>query len=146
MQVHSAIFKQPGPELNPLGAKVPTPISVEVFQILAGKLQRPQGWTAREKTTQTLFKLAGVQQSPYQARYRVAKLFARQISPWVIDGEQENVSASHLHYQVNEPSLCGTRFHQERQDVDLTVSLPDMRAGRLVLLRNHWEILCKKCQ
>ena len=29
MPIHSAIFRQPGPELNPIRAKVPTPIAIE---------------------------------------------------------------------------------------------------------------------
>jgi hypothetical protein len=145
--MHTAIFRQPGAELNPLGAKVPTPIHVEVFQIFAGKLQRPIGWTAREATTRTEFKRhVGTQPGPYQARYRVAQLFTQQTGPWIVYGEEEaDASGFHLHYELDQPSLCGSRFHQSFREFDLALHLPELRAVRTVLAPAHWKKLCKKC-
>lgn len=147
MPIHSAIFRQPGPELNPLGVSVPSPIHVEVFEIERKKSQtlHSDEWTAREATSKTVFKGVGRQSSIYEARYRVAKLFLKQTGPWTIDGQPEPTCNSyHFHLNAKDPSLCGSRFHV-MPATDLVILLPDARAGRRVLLPVEWDHLCPLC-
>lgn len=147
MPVHSAIFRQPGPELNPIGARVPTPIHVEVFEIESRHTEHSGLWTARETTTKTVFdrRYVGQQSSPYQARYRVAHLFTKQTGPWIVDGHEEPTASDyHLHLDIAEPSLCGSRFHTTIGNT-LALSLPDIRAGRRVLIPIESDHLCLNC-
>jgi hypothetical protein len=146
MPTHTAVFRQPGPELNPMRAKVPTPINVEAFEVLS-KTKIPTGkWGAREATTKSEFVRVGRQSSVYVVRYGVASLFLEQTDPWKIDGEPDKLAAGfHFHYDVTAPSLCGSRFHQSLAS-GLALSLPDLRAGRRRIEAVDWNALCPTCQ
>jgi hypothetical protein len=151
MPIHSAIFRQPGPILNPLGLRVPTPVHVEVFQVLKGK-DRGE-WSAREATTQTEFEQVGTQLSPYQARYGVALLFTEQATPWRIDNENviddviDDLNVFHFHYGPASPSLCGSRFHQGQANttMDLAIDLVALRRAPAALMPRQRERLCREC-
>jgi hypothetical protein len=146
MPTHTAVFTEPGPELNPMRARVPTPISVEVFEVL-NKQKNPTGkWAAREASHKSEFSQVGRQSSVYLARYGVASLFLKQPEPWLIDGQPQQLAAGfHLHYDpAAGPSLCGSRFHQSLAS-GLALSLPDVRAGRRRLLPVEWDALCPAC-
>lgn len=146
MPIHSAIFRQPGPELNPLRVQVPTPIAVQVFEIDSKKGQPTGQWTAREATTKSVFRRVGRQSDPYQARYRVAALFMIQTGIWHIDGSPEAYgNGFHLHIHPEVPSLCGSKFHCAERP-GLAVSLPELRAGHRVLVPVEWKMLCEVCQ
>lgn len=153
MPIHSAIFRQPGPELNPIRAKVPTPIAIEVFEIEHGaKYGDNPGtgiWSAREATTQTVLKMVGRQQGAYRARFRVAQLFEKQTGAWKIDGQEEpRALGYHLHLDAGEPSLCGSKHHVTMLPPpapEMAILLPEVRAGRKVLVPAHWENLCVNC-
>jgi hypothetical protein len=146
MPTHTAVFRQPGPELNPMRAKVPTPINVEAFEVLS-KTKIPTGkWGAREATTKSEFVRVGRQSSVYVVRYGVASLFLEQTDPWKIDGEPDKLAAGfHFHYDVTAPSLCGSRYHQGLAS-GLALSLPDLRAGRRRIEAVDWNALCPTCQ
>jgi hypothetical protein len=146
MPTHTAVFTEPGPELNPMRARVPTPIGVEVFEVL-NKQNNPTGkWAAREATQKSEFPQVGRQSSVYLARYGVASLFLKQPEPWLIDGQPQQLAAGfHFHYDAPAgPSLCGSRFHQALAS-GLALSLPDLRAGRRRLLPVEWDALCPAC-
>ena len=148
MPIHSAIFRQPGPELNPMRARVPTPIAVEVFPIeKKGRMTTLTGqWTAREATTKSVFERVGRQNDPYQARYLVASLFMMQTGIWHIDGAPEPYgSGYHFHLDPAAPSLCGSKFHCA-ESPSLALPLPEIRAGRRVLVPGEWAKLCEVCQ
>ena len=143
--IHRAIFRQPGIELNPMLLKVPTPVTVEVFEIESKA--RPTGkWTAREATSKTVFKDVGTQLDPYQARYRVARLFRQQTGQWHVDDQAEAcASGFHFHYETDGPSLCGSKFHCS-ESPRLALSLPEVRACRRTLVPIEWQHLCEICQ
>lgn len=151
MPVHSAIFRQPGPELNPIGAKLSAAIMIEVFEIdrHPGRDTPPSGiWTAREATSQNIVKEVGRKPDVFSARYRAAQLFLKQTGPWKINGQEEpTASGFHLHLDLAEPSLCGSRFHATigNGEPGLAILLPDVRAGRRVLLPIEWDHLCSNC-
>lgn len=149
--IHRAIFRQPGPELNPMMLKVPTPIIVEVFEIET-KARYPRGitsatgkWTAREASTGTVFKNVGTQIDAYSARYRVAALFMEQAEPWEIDGTAETGTGFHLHYELGQPSLCGSKYHTGVSPAN-GLLLPELRACRRLLVPSEWKNLCEICQ
>jgi hypothetical protein len=150
MSVHSAVFKQPGPELNPIGARVSFPICVEVFEVVTGKLAKRLGWTAREATSKSTFKQVGITNSPYEARYRVANLFEFQLEPWKVDGQRDEwATYAHFHHDVQEPSICGNRYHQSTSErfepAARALSLPMLRAGRRILVPEEWRNVCQVC-
>lgn len=121
MPIHSATFSQPGLELNPLGVPIAAKIEVEVFQ------DKPGVWQAREKSTGRVFKQVGKERVVYGARYRVARLFNQQLTPWSVDGTQDpTADLYHIHSASDVPSLCGSRYHPALQ----IVLLPEVRAGR----------------
>lgn len=123
--VHRAKFSQPGPLLNPLGVKVPSPIEIEVFFAEKG-----HKWRAREVSSGHEVKQAGSHMSPGSARYAAAKLFDVQVTPWDIDGTTDpNFSRFHIHIERTSPSMCGSRFHQNDGPEDRVLLLTELRAG-----------------
>ena len=147
MPTHSAVFQQPGPELNPIGAKMNILIGAEVFEF-----QRTIGSIAVRSMDgsragpQAIIKQVGKHGTAYAARFRLAQLFLKQVEPWKIDGQIEpQAGGYHLHRDPADPSLCGSRYHQ-RERPDYGLSLPEVRAGRRLLVPVEWSHLCEICQ
>ena len=147
MPTHSAVFQQPGPELNPIGAKMNILIGAEVFEFQRTIGSLPSGqWMAREPATQAIIKQVGKHGTAYAARFRLAQLFLKQVEPWKVDGQIEpQAGGYHLHRDPADPSLCGSRYHQ-RERPDYGLSLPEVRAGRRLLVPVEWSHLCEICQ
>lgn len=125
MPTHRAKFSQPGPQLNPLGVKLPGPIEIEVFVPDKGKK-----WQAREVTSGRVVKQAGAYSTAGQARYATAKLFDVQLTPWSIDGTRDpNAELAHIHLEGSSPSLCGSRFHQQADPYNGVLILSELRTG-----------------
>ena len=101
---------------------------------------------AREPATQAIIKQVGKHGTAYAARFRLAQLFLKQVEPWKIDGQIEpQAGGYHLHRDPADPSLCGSRYHQ-RERPDYGLSLPEVRAGRRLLVPVEWSHLCEICQ
>ena len=147
MPTHSAVFQQPGPELNPIGAKMNMFIGAEVFEVQRNAGSPPSGqWMAREPATQEIIKNVGKHGTVYAARYRLAQLFMKQVEPWKIDGQIEpQASGYHFHRELDDPSLCGSRYHQ-RERSGYGLHLPEVRACRRTLVPIEWQHLCEICQ
>ena len=167
MPIHRAVFSQPGPELNPMGLIVRSPVSIEVLQ--AGPAPLPNSpWTAREETSkETVEKFGRPKASVFQARYNLAHLFLNQHTPWMVYqtnfelemdiGAKQNPEPArpgenggfHFHEDTREPSLCGTRHHQFGhpdlgQGAPLALSLPLLRAG--VIGIEQPAMVCPACK
>ena len=133
---------------NPREGRIRFESPLEVFPIeKKGRMTTLTGqWTAREATTKSVFERVGRQNDPYQARYLVASLFMMQTGIWHIDGAPEPYgSGYHFHLDPAAPSLCGSKFHCA-ESPSLALPLPEIRAGRRVLVPGEWAKLCEVCQ
>jgi hypothetical protein len=121
-QLHTADFSQPQGVLNPLGAPMTGAITIEVFQ------PNPNGrgkWETRAAGGK-IIKAAGSHADPFRARYHAAELFAKQLTPWRLNGQSDpNAERAHFHVFAGAPSLCGSMFHAN--DPSRLIILADMR-------------------
>jgi hypothetical protein len=125
VNVHTAQFSQPRGALNPLGAPMGGNLEIEVFQ--------PNGkkWAARAAGGKVI-EAVGSHPDPFRARYHASNLFARQVTPWAINGQVDpNAERAHFHVVLGSPSLCGSIYHTH--DPARTVILCDMRRENLKL-------------
>jgi hypothetical protein len=146
MPIHSSLFKQPGPELNPLRLKVPTPVAIEIYERMT-KGGNPTGkWEGREYTSKMNVPLIGLQSSVFIARCRAALLFESQVEPWYVDGVIDPDAAGfHLHFEPGLPSLCGSRYHQGIS-TGLALTVDHVRTGQRTLTVDELRALCPNCR
>jgi hypothetical protein len=105
---YRAVFEQPIGKLNPMGARLPGPVSIEIF----GSGER---WQAREIAGGILTRLGKLGPTSY-AQSEVAAVFERQTQAWQMWGTPPGETAERMLTPEELADIGGKVFFKQAED------------------------------